>query len=459
MVRNDLYVEELLCNDAAKIVIDQEFKNDLKSRLIFGDEYKDVAEPTKHKNNFKQNRYFKIASGFVICVFVSGTILKTIDIQSKSIVAKNEAAPEVVMSIASQKDSNINSSKDKDLLQSKQPAVNKNDKIKQVIIPETGKDIDTNSLIAKNVDSIAKDAGNTNLVESDSDINKKIVNPVKNSSGSTDVKGPIEVPKMTGLKEEATETLKSYDSRYSFDEKKLVSVKSGGIYVEDIETSKEKKLVAYNEKVHIINKPNLTLNNDIIYYKAEKVTLGNGAIEETNGAIYLTNSGGQETTKIVDGRNPMVSKDGKKLVYEAENKIYVLTLDTKVKMFIDNGSYPAFAANGNLISYAKEENEPQNYDVNNKGNDRSAEKRLSSLWVFDLTTEGARMLTNKETNVKNSSIESWAQVVRNSNIDDNFDVKYSYYESIWSTTNKEVYAIRKDNEAQVFELIKFNLDN
>lgn len=459
MVRNELYVEELLYNDASKIVIDQEFKNDLKSRLIFGNEYKDITKPTKHKNNFKQNRYFKIASGFVICVFVSGTILKTIDIQNKSILPKNEGTPDVVMSITSQKDPNITNNKKQELLQPKQVVINENDKIKQLIVPEIRNNIPTNSLTAKNDASINKGISNVNPVESDNEINQKLVNPGKTGSVSTEVKGPIEVPKMNELKEEAVETLKPYDSRYSFDEKRLVSVKSGGIYVQDIATSKEKKLVAYNEKIHIINKPNLTLNDDIIYYKAEKVILDNGTSEEINGAIYLTNSSGKETTKIVDGKNPMVSKDGKKLVYEAESKIYVLTLASKDKMLVDNGNYPAFAANGNLISYVKEEKEPQNYDVNNKKNDVSTEKRFSSLWIFDLTTDSNRMLTNKETNVKNSSIESWAQVVRNDNTDSNLDVKYSYYESIWSTTNKEVYAIRKNNEAQVFELIKFNLDN
>jgi hypothetical protein len=453
--RNELYVEELLCNDAAKIVIDQEFKNDLKSRLIFGDEYKDIIKPTKHKNNFKQNRYLKIASGFVICVFVSGTILKTIDIQSKSMLAKNEGTPDVVMSIASPKDAkdaNITNSKKQDLLKPKQVVVPKDNAIEKLIIPEVRKSIIASSLTAKNDAGINEGTNNVKSVENDDEINQNLVNPRKNGSVSTATKGPIEVPKMDGAKEENVEALKSYDSRYSFDEKRLVSVKSGGIYVQDLATLKEKKLVAYNEKTHIIDKPNLTPEDGIIYYKAEKVTLDNGTSEERNGAIYLTDSSGQGSTKIVDGKSPMISKDGKKIVYEAEGKIYVLTLASKEKMFVDNGNYPAFAANGNLISYVKEEKEPQNYDA-------SAEKRFSSLWMFDLTKGSARMLTNKETNVNNSSIESWAQVVRNENIDSNVDVKYSYYESIWSTNNKEVYAIRKNNEAQVFELIKFNLDN
>jgi hypothetical protein len=459
LVRNELYVEELLCKDAAKTVIDQEFKNDLKSRLIFGDGYKDITKPTKHKNNFRQNRYFKIASGFVICVFVSGTILKAIDIQSKNIVTKNEGTPDVSVSMTGQKDSNVISNKKQGLLQSKEVVVEKDSKIDQIILPEIKNNIITDSLATKNDVGINKNTNDLNSLENDDEINQNLVNPGKNGSVSIDVKGPIEVPKMGDEKEETVATLKAYDSRYSLDEKRLVSVKSGGIYVQDIATSKEKKLVAYNEKTHIIDKPNLTPEDGVIYYKAEKVTLDNGTSEERNGAIYLTDSSGQGSTKIVNGKSPMISKDGKKIVYEAEGKIYILTLASKDKVLVDNGSYPAFSANGNLISYVKEEMEPQNYDVSNKKNSDSGEKKFSSLWMFDLTKGSPHMLTNKETNVNNSSIQSWAQVVRSGNIDSDIDIKYSYYESIWSANNKEIYAIRKNNEAQVFELIKFNLDN
>ena len=70
-----------------------------------------------------------------------------------------------------------------------------------------------------------------------------------------------------------------------------------------------------------------------------------------------------------------------------------------------------------------------------------------------------RSLTNRDTNVSDNNIQSWALAVRNSHISGNVNVKYSYFESIWSTNNKEVYVIRKNNDAQVFELIKFSLIN
>lgn len=458
MVRNEFYVEQLLCNDAEKIAIDEEFKNDLKNRVIFGANYKDITKPTKHKNNFKQNRYFKIASGFVICVFVSGTILKAIDVQNKNVFTKKEGKTDVIISIAGEKDLNKASVKKPDVSQNKETAIDKYSKINQIITPEVSKSITTNKDSTKNGEDINEGASGLNSGNSDEEINQGLVKPVRNGSVSLDPKGPIEVPKMDDEKQDTGEILKSYDSRYSFDEKKLVNVKAGGIYVQDIGTLKEKKLIAYNEKTHIVNKPNFTTNDGIIYYKAEKVTLENGSIDEKNGAIYLCDKNGEGSTKIVDGKSPMISKDGKKLVYETEGKIYMLTLATKEKRLVDNGNYPAWSDNGNLISYAKEEKQTQSYDASTKKTG-SVEKGFSNLWVFDLVTNTTRSLTNKETSVNNNSIQSWAQAVTQDNIASNLDIKYSYFESIWSSNNKEIYAIRKNNDAQVFELIKFNLDN
>lgn len=103
MRRDELYVEGLLCNDAAKIIIDEEFKNDLKNKIMFGDKCNNITELPKRKNNFKQNRYLKIASGFVICVFVSGAIFKTIDMPSKGIATKGDTNAELIMPIATNK--------------------------------------------------------------------------------------------------------------------------------------------------------------------------------------------------------------------------------------------------------------------------------------------------------------------------------------------------------------------
>ena len=465
MRRDELYVEELLCNDASKIVIDEEFKNDLKNRIMFGDKQSNITQLPKRKNKFKQNRYLKIASGFVICVFVSGAIFKTIDSSNINMATKSNVTPDVIMPIDTPKGLNKDMSEKTKDPQPKVAVAEVNVQTKEPgTINGSGDKITDNSgvkNVQKNSTNINKNPGKVNSTESDAEINDGLVKDEKYASVSTDPKGPINVPKMDEVTDEAGETLKSYDSRYSFDEKRLVSVKDGGIYVKDIESSIEKKLISYNVKTQIVDKPNFTPTDGIIYYKAEKVALENGAIGEKNGAIYLADKNGQESTKLVDGKNPMISKDGRNLVYEADGKIYILTLATNNKRLVDSGKYPAWSENGKLISYVKEEKETQTFDVNTEKKDVYIEKTFSSLWVFDLATENARSLTNKEVTINNNSVESWAEAVRSGNVTSNFDVtsKYSYFESLWSSNNKEIYVIRKNNEAQVFELIKFTLDN
>ncbi|MFT5875667.1 MAG: hypothetical protein ACI8WT_004662 [Clostridium sp.] len=470
MEENEFYVEELLCKDAAKIVIDEDFKHDLKNRIMFGDKYNNITELPKQKNNFKRNKYLKIASGFVICVFVSGTIFNAIDVPSRDVFTKGEGKSKVVMPIVMPKDSIAVSSEETDVPQPKNDIVKSDTGTSQPSVAKgsegttTITDKPSNSILeesgGKSVAVIDKDSNKGNSADSDADINKSIANSGKSNSSSAGVNVPIEVPTMDDVKVNTGELLKCYDSRYSLDEKSLVSVKDGGIYVKDISSSIETKLISYNDKTQIVDKPNFTLNDGIVYYKADKVTLENGASGEKNGAIYLTDKDGQESTKLVDGKSPMISKDGKKLVYEVNGKINILTLATNEKRFVDTGKYPAFSENGNLISYIKEEVETQNYDVGDVKKDVSIEKNFSSLLVFDLVTENTCSLTNKEVNINNTRIEAWAETVRSGNVTSNFDVtsKYSYFESIWSSNNKEIYIIRKNNSAQVFELIKFSLD-
>ena len=96
MAINDVYLEKLLCEDAAKIIIDEEFKYDLKNTIMIVNKNENIREKPKHKNNFMKNKYFKIASGFVICVFVGGTIFKAIEIPSKNIFTNAEGTSDIV---------------------------------------------------------------------------------------------------------------------------------------------------------------------------------------------------------------------------------------------------------------------------------------------------------------------------------------------------------------------------
>jgi len=468
LVSNEHYVEKLLCNDAAKIVIDEEFKGDLKNRIMFGDKCSNITQLPKHKNNFKQSKYFKIASGFVICIFVSGTIFKVIDVQTKNMFAKVKGQPDVIIPLNSAKNSaedktNATISLSKELVE--------NDINSKSNMVKKGNESEPADTLEK---PIKKDAvvinKNTEKISSGDKIVAINNGPIKNGVNgvTTVVSDPINVPnapnvtsvpnvpKMENVKEDVSSSLNVYDSSYSLDKSSLANVRAGGIYVTDVESSTEKKVIAYNEKTQIVEKPNITPNDEIIYYKAEKVTLENGKIGVEKGAIYLTDKKGQDSIKLVDGKSPMVSKDGKNLVYETEGKIYILTLATNNKRFVDNGKDPAFSDNGNIISYVKEDKETQSLPEDTGKKDVFIQKSFSSLWIFNLATQNTHSLTNSEVNINNDSIQSWVDAVKSGTVTTDLKVtsKYSYFESIWSSDNKQIYVIRKNNEEQIFELIK-----
>lgn len=461
LASNDLYVEKLLCKDAAKIVIDEEFKYYLKSKIMVG---ANVTELPKHKNNYKNSKYFKIASGVAICVFVSGTIFKVMDVANKNIFTKNEGKSDVIMPISSSKNlSDKSSSKIIATTQTKDVAIASNTNMSPSVATSSENTAVDNTLVKNDENSNVNpnmNVGKGTPPNNHSDINPNIVKGVKNIGVTTTVKNTINVPKMENVKNDASSNIKFYDSSHSSDEKSIASVKDGGIYVKDLESSKEIKLIAFNEKTQIVEKPNFTPNDEIIYYKAEKVKVENGASGEKNGAIYITDKNGQESSKLVDGEKPMISKDGKNLVYENEGKIFILNLETNNKRYVDNGKYPAFSNNGKTISYVKEDNQTQNYDASTGEKEVYIKKSNSSLWIFNLSSENTFSLTNNEVNLNNNSIQSWVEAVRNGNVktDLNITSKYSYYESIWSSDNKEIYVIRKNNDEKVFEFIEFKLD-
>ena len=220
-----------------------------------------------------------------------------------------------------------------------------------------------------------------------------------------------------------------------------------------------RSLITYDEKTKIVEKPNFTPTGEVIYYKASKVT-DNGVSSEKNGAIYLVDKDGKESTIVENGEDPMISKDGKSLVYESEGKIYIQTIANKTSKYVANGKYPAFSNDGNLISYIKEETEIQSPDVST-ARKASIEKATSTLCVLNLATEKSQSITDNGVDIKDN--QSWSGAIRELVYTGDLDVtsKYSYYESIWSLDNKEVYVIRRNNEdeKQVYELINFKLDN
>ena len=194
-------------------------------------------------------------------------------------------------------------------------------------------------------------------------------------------------------------------------------------------------------------------------------------------AIYLSSENGKVSTKIADGKNPMISKDGENLVYENQGKIYQQTLKDNNSWYIATGKYPAFSSDGKLVSYVKEGIETQSSVMKTArsmsfARVASTEKTISTLCVLDLATGCNASITNNGQN-KDSSINAWSGAIRNEEdtsksdesskpyVTSKSDVagQYSYYESIWSLEGNEVHVIKVNNETGDKVVSNFKLDN
>ncbi|MBU3177266.1 hypothetical protein KPL47_13090 [Clostridium estertheticum] len=477
---NENNIEKSLCNDAAKIVIDEEFKSDLKNKIMFAGKYNNITKQPKHKSNFMKNRYFKIASGFVICVFVSGSIFKAIDIESKNIFTRSKGITNSAIPAISPKGSLEDSSKQASGLKILDDMINNNYKNKQLAVTKgnagsvsdvlVGNNVKKaiNNLLAENVISNNAITGVGNHENSDAQINQGQETEVKPVIPETVIPAIVTKP-MTDAPSAPLVALTTYDPRYSIDATKLASVKDDGIYIKDLKSSNEKMLIAYSDKTQIVNKPNFTPSGQIIYYKANKVAL-------ENGAIYLSSENGKVSTKIADGKNPMVSKNGKKLLYESKGQIFIQNLKDNTSSYVANGKYPAFSNDDNLISYVKEgiETSP---DISNAktasfaklatfsrmtsfAKVTSTEKTISTLCVYNILADKSYSITDNGS-IADSSTESWSGAIRNVEDTRGLDAtsQYSYCESIWSLDNKEVHVIKVDNETGDRVVTNFKLDN
>jgi len=262
----------------------------------------------------------------------------------------------------------------------------------------------------------------------------------------------IEKPHMENIKEENNVMTNCYDSRYSKDYSKILLCKKDGIYSRDIKTGDEIKIV--DSQNAIIEKPNYTPDGDIIYAKVDKTDSNN-----VKWFIYKFNVSNSSEESIVEGKDPMVSKDGTKVAYEFKGKICIKDLKSGKNNIIDDGKYPSWSADGSFLSYVKNISEKETFNKNTQQKNVYVEKKYSTVWIYDIKQSKEYAITNKEFVVDNDKLKDWANKVVDGSECDNFDLKskYTYYESMWSENGKELYVIRRDNEREIYELVKFNL--
>lgn len=248
---------------------------------------------------------------------------------------------------------------------------------------------------------------------------------------------------------------------YEKDNNTIAFARNDGIYIMDIAKNTTRKLVASNNPQVSYARPNFTMEGDIIYFKVTVLPKpeGYGFIEE-NPAIYRISKDGKNNEKIIDGYEPILFRDGKKLCYELKNNIYVIDLETRINKLIAVGKYASWSQDGNYISYVKFEKITIPYNLK-QIKKLFIDKEFSNIFVTSVNNPKEKIkITKEEFENRDKELNRWANDLKHTNIDQHFLVssKLIFFDSIWSKDNKCLYVSQYNGNKGGFELAKYNIN-
>ncbi|MCM0648375.1 hypothetical protein NBE98_08305 [Clostridium swellfunianum] len=249
---------------------------------------------------------------------------------------------------------------------------------------------------------------------------------------------------------------------YEKDNNIIAFARTDGIYKMEVSTRKIHKLIGSEDSQVSFAKPNFTQEGDIIFFKVTVLPSpdGHGFIEK-EPAIYKISSDGGSEVKIVDGYNPVISKDSKNLLYENKENIYVFNIESKESKLIDAGKYASWSNSGKYISYAKFERSTTPYCKVKEKKQLFIDKEYSNIYIADLSNlKNKYKLTKEEFENKDKEIESWAEDTKNNSGEQHFLIvsRIAYFDSEWSKDDKALYLSVYNSDKGNFELVKYKIN-
>lgn len=249
---------------------------------------------------------------------------------------------------------------------------------------------------------------------------------------------------------------------YEKDNNIIAFARNNGIYILNVNKNSTCKIVTSDNPQVSYARPNFTMDGDIIYFMVTVLPKpeGHGFIEE-NPAIYRISKDGKNNEKILEGYEPILSKDGKSLCYELKNDIYVIDLETKKNKFIDSGKYACWSKGGNYISYAKFDKKIIPYKKVKGMNNLYIDKEFSNVFIASVNNSKEKIkITKEEFENREKEIYNWANDLKHTKVDQHFLVvsQNVFFDSLWSKDNKTLFVSLYDSKKGGFELVKYNIN-
>lgn len=248
---------------------------------------------------------------------------------------------------------------------------------------------------------------------------------------------------------------------YEKDNNLIAFARNDGIYLMDISKNDIKKVTGSKDSKISFAKPNFTAEGDLIYFKVSVHPRedGHGFVEK-NPSINRINKDGKNDIKLIDGYNPLLFKDGKTLIYEMDDNLYLMNFDTNDKKLIDTGKYAAFSDDGKYISYTKYERKTVPYTKIKGKSNLFVDKEYSNIYIAEVNNlKNKYKLTEEEFEDREKEIEEWANATKDYKTEQHFLIvsKVAYFDSLWSKNNENIYMSVYNSDKGAFELIKKEL--
>jgi hypothetical protein len=271
----------------------------------------------------------------------------------------------------------------------------------------------------------------------------------------------LELNLITKEKRELTDTGNCYNPSYNRSDNNILTfARTDGIYVIDLKKNNIRAVVTTSNPQISFAKPNFTKDNSIIYYRVNVIPKSDGhGFVEKDPAIYKVTLDGKHEEKLIDGYNPILTYDSKNLIYEWNDNLCIMDLESRNVKVIGKGKYASISHDSKYISFAKYDRETAQYGKV-KNNKLFIDKEYSNIYIANINNPNKEYkITQEEYEDESEEIDNWAKESKDSKTEQHFLVvsKMSYFDTAWSADNKYLYISCYNADKGDFELLKYDI--
>lgn len=234
--------------------------------------------------------------------------------------------------------------------------------------------------------------------------------------------------------------------------KMLVLADNNGLLTYDLQT-KESRILVGNDNIYTYyEQPSWSPDgNSVLCIRKVFAQDESQRLILQESSICLVDRATSAVSVVASGSNASFAGNDHTLVYERENQIYLLDIESMEEKLLGEGRSPSVSPDGNLIVYNKGFMEKRDHGTN-----IWVEETIDDLWIADLANfTASRKLTD---NLPYHFIDEneWAKGLEPTDYPQVlfFLGQYNYFNPSWSSDSQNLYAVKISNADGEMRLMK-----